>query len=161
MLDVRQGKTSMKRIYSISLAGAFIASAGVVFFQKLDSEKTALSDRSSSSGSAYAQNSRSSVIRSAGSSRRIIKRSKPKELSDYLLKNPSEIYSLTAEQAAELVVAFGNEPAGLNLAGLTSIDKNVARELAKYEGMGMWLEGLTSIDKDVAYELAKYEGNWL
>ena len=147
----------MNRIYSVTLAGVFIATAGVVFFQKLGSEKTALSNRSSSSGSAYEQNSRLSEIRPAKSSQRIIKRSKPKGLSDYLLKNPSEINSLTAEQAAELVVAFANDR-GLKLPGLTSIDKNVARELAKYEGIWLQLTSLTSIDKDVAYELAKYEG---
>jgi hypothetical protein len=151
----------MNRIYPVTLAGAFIATAGVVFLQKSGSEKKVLSKRDTSSGSAYERKSRSSEIRSTKSARRIIKRSKPKGLSGYQLKNPSEIEYLTVEQAAELVVAFGNEPPGFNLAGLTSIDKNVARELAKYEGIGLRLEGLTSIDKDVAYELAKYEGNWL
>ena len=165
----------MKGIYSLTLAGAFIATAGVVFFQKLGSEKTALSSGSSSSGSAYQQNSRSPAIRSSKSSpfnnktvlteesnitevrRLIIKRSKLKRLSDYLLKNPSEINSLTAEQAAELVVAFANDLL-LKLPGLTSIDKDVAQELANYEGIWLNLEGLTSIGEDVAYELAKYEG---
>ena len=165
----------MKGIYSLTLAGAFIATAGVVFFQKLGSEKTALSSGSSSSGSAYQQNSRSPAIRSSKSSpfnnktvlteesnitevrRLIIKRSKLKRLSDYLLKNPSEINSLTAEQAAELVVAFANDLL-LKLPGLTSIDKDVAQELANYEGIWLNLEGLTSIGEDVAYELAKYKG---
>ncbi|MDB4549733.1 hypothetical protein N9Z97_01510 [Akkermansiaceae bacterium] len=150
----------MNRIYSVTLAGAFIAIACVVFFQKLGSEKTALSNGSSSPGSGYEKNSRLSEIRPAKSSQRIIKRSKPKGLSDYLLKNPSEINSLTAEQAAELVVAFANDR-GLKLPGLTSIDQDVAYELAKWgeTGAQLYLEGLTSIDKGVAYELAKYDGS--
>ena len=42
----------------------------------------------------------------------------------------------------------------LTLNGLTSIDKDVARELAKTKG-GLTFGGLTSIDKGVAQELAK------
>ena len=41
---------------------------------------------------------------------------------------------------------------------LTSIDKDVAQELAKFEGTQLFLDGLTSIDKDVAEELAKFKG---
>ena len=69
-------------------------------------------------------------------------------------QNTNEIKSLTAEQAAEVVAMNGG---WLELNGLTSIDKDVAKELAKNEG-GLVLNGLTSIDKDVARELAKFEG---
>ena len=41
---------------------------------------------------------------------------------------------------------------------LTSVDKDVAQELAKFEGTQLFLDGLTSIDKDVAEELAKFKG---
>ena len=47
--------------------------------------------------------------------------------------------------------------ANLDLYGLTSINKDVAQELAKFKG-GWLLLGLTSIDKDVAQELAKFKG---
>ena len=47
----------------------------------------------------------------------------------------------------------------LNLSGLTSIDKGVAQELAKFKG-NLNL-GLTSIDKDVAQELGKFKGKVL
>ena len=67
---------------------------------------------------------------------------------------------LTVEQAAELVAEYnkaGTTP--LPLWGLTSINKDVARELAKYEGMWLTLPALTSIDKDIAKELAKYQSH--
>ena len=154
----------MNRIYSVTLAGAFIAIACVVFFQKLGSEKTALSNGSSSPGSGYEKNSRSVAIRSAKSSRRIIKRSKPKALSDYQLKNPSEIYSLTVDQATELVARYeglygGGTTRVLKLPGLASIDKDVAYELAKWKGQQLYLEGLTSVNEDVAYGLAQFKGS--
>ena len=41
------------------------------------------------------------------------------------------------------------------LNGLKSLDKHVARELAKLRGREIFLDGLTSISKDVAYELAQ------
>ena len=74
-------------------------------------------------------------------------------------KITDEITSLTAEQAAELIMVVTNERGDsfLSLSGLTSIDKDVARELAKFEG-DLSLHGLTSIDKDVAQELAKLKG---
>ena len=49
------------------------------------------------------------------------------------------------------------ESNALILSGLTSINKDVAQELAKFKGKNLGLEDLTSIDKDVAQELAKYE----
>lgn len=59
----------MKFIYSATFAGALIASAGVVFFQKFGSENKPTSKKDTSAASAYGQNFRSSTIRSAESSR--------------------------------------------------------------------------------------------
>ncbi len=75
-------------------------------------------------------------------------------LAEDFPEDTNEIKSLTVEQAAELVANHGYLPLG----GLTSIDKDVAQELAKVKGWGLDLRGLTSIDKDVAQELAKFEG---
>ena len=55
------------------------------------------------------------------------------------------------------LVAKQKGVANLDLYGLTSINKDVAQELAKFKG-GWLLLGLTSIDKDVAQELAKFKG---
>ena len=63
--------------------------------------------------------------------------------------------ALTAEQATELVTDFEGD---LRLRGLTSIDKDVAKELARAKG-DLRLKSLTSIEKDVAKELAKFTGN--
>ena len=49
----------------------------------------------------------------------------------------------------------------LDLNGLTSIDKDVAQELAKFKGEKLTLSRLTSINKDVAQELAKFKGGRL
>ena len=49
--------------------------------------------------------------------------------------------------------------ASLSLNGLTSIDQHVAQELVKLQRNLLHLDSLTSIDKDVAQELAKYDGN--
>ncbi len=59
----------MKFINSATLAGALIAAAGVVIFQKFGSEPSATSKTGPSSGSAYRQKPRSSAIRSTESSR--------------------------------------------------------------------------------------------
>ena len=75
----------------------------------------------------------------------------PKELPE----DTDEIKSLTAKQAAELVATLDGD--WLSLAGLTSIDKDVAHQLSKFEAP-LSLDGLTSIDKDVLQELAKLEG---
>ena len=74
-------------------------------------------------------------------------------LAEDFPEDTNEIKSLNAEQAAELVAMNGG---WLELNGLTSIDKDVAKELAKNEG-GLVLNGLTSIDKDVAQELVKVQ----
>ena len=76
-------------------------------------------------------------------------------LAEDFPKNTYEIKSLTAEQAAELVAV---KKGSLFLPGLTSIDKDVAQELAKIKGE-LYLGGLASIDKDVAHELAKVKRN--
>ena len=44
----------------------------------------------------------------------------------------------------------------LNLNGLMTMDLELAQKLAKFQGAGLRLDSLTSIDKDVAQELAKY-----
>ena len=41
----------------------------------------------------------------------------------------------------------------------TSITKDIAQEIVKWEGRNLHLNGLTSIDKDVAHELAKFRGS--
>ena len=46
----------------------------------------------------------------------------------------------------------------LTLDGLTSIDKAVARELSRFQGYELSLDGLTSMDIDVAQSLAKFQG---
>ena len=104
-------------------------------------------------------------------------------LAEDFPEDTNEIKSLTAEQAAELVAKHNGDDLHLNgltsidkdvaqelakvqrgwlqLYGLTSIDKEVAQELAKFQGEWLYLDGLTSIDKDVAKELAKFQGEWL
>ena len=49
----------------------------------------------------------------------------------------------------------------LTLDGLTSIDKAVARELSRFQGYELSLDGLTSMDIDVAKALAKFQGKKL
>ena len=81
-------------------------------------------------------------------------------LAEDFPEDTNEIKSLTAKQAADLamVVTHVRKSYQLNLGGLTSIDKDVAQELAKFK-KNLSLKGLTSIDKDVAQELAKFEGS--
>ena len=84
-------------------------------------------------------------------------------LAEDFPEDTNEIKSLTAKQAADLVMVVTHVRKydtfiGLALNGLTSIDKDVARELAKFKGERMLSLGLTSIDKDVAQELAKFKG---
>ena len=74
-------------------------------------------------------------------------------------KDPSEFKSLTVSQARAGIRIFKEQHLALD--GLTSIDKNVAQELAKCKAYILSLGGLTSIDKDVAEELAKFEGEKL
>ena len=71
--------------------------------------------------------------------------------------------SLTVEEATALVCVVDHERKHeiLNLNGLTSIQPDVARALAKFEGAYLTLDGLTSMNKDVAQELVKFRGGWL
>ena len=85
-------------------------------------------------------------------------------LAEDFPEDTNEIKSLTAEQAADLlmVVTHVRKNVTLFLNGLTSIDKDVAQELGEFGDFILHLNGLTSIDKDVAQQLAKYcEGRWL
>ena len=68
-------------------------------------------------------------------------------LAEDFQKNTNEIKSLTAEQAAELVELVGVKRAFLSLNGLTSIDKDVAQELAKFTGAFLALLDLSSLDE--------------
>ena len=77
-------------------------------------------------------------------------------LAEDLPGNQKKTGTLTVQEAAELVKK-GNEQKGhrLNLDWLTSIDRDVARELSYFGGNILCLDGLISIDKDVAHELTK------
>ncbi len=81
-------------------------------------------------------------------------------LGENLLQNPGEIASLKPRQARQLVDRFPKDES-LRLIRLVLIDKDVAVELAKFEGTDLVFGGLKSIDKDVAQELAKFEGKLL
>jgi hypothetical protein len=82
-------------------------------------------------------------------------------LAQNLPGNQKNNASLTAEQAAE-VISKVNEAGRyhLNLDRLTSIGPDAARELAKLksESGDLLLNGLTSINKEVAEELARFNG---
>ena len=77
-------------------------------------------------------------------------------LAEDLPGNQKKTGALTVQQAAELVKK-GNEQKvhRLNLNWLTSIDRDVARELSYFGGNILCLDGLISIDKEVAHELTK------
>ena len=77
-------------------------------------------------------------------------------LAEDLPVNQKKTGALTVQQAAELVKK-GNEQKvhRLNLNWLTSIDRDVARELSYFGGNILCLDGLISIDMDVAHELTK------
>ena len=70
---------------------------------------------------------------------------------DYL--SFSNLTSINKDVAKELAKFRG----GIDFFGLTSIDKEVARELAKFRGTRIYLNSLNSIDKEVAKELAKFK----
>ena len=80
----------------------------------------------------------------------------PVSLSCSFLTGAEKTGTLTVQEAAELVKK-ANESNGkqyeLDLKWLTSIDRDVARELSYYKGQRIYLDGLTSISKDVANEL--------
>ena len=81
-------------------------------------------------------------------------------LAEDFPKNTNDIKSLTAEQVPDLVmvVTHVRKSGAFVLNGLSSIDKDVAQELAKFKGGYLSLNGLTSIDKPIARELAKFKG---
>ena len=85
-------------------------------------------------------------------------------LAEDFPENTNKIKSLTVEQAAELakfdMISHGMGFV-LRLNGLTSINKDVAQELAKSKAGQLRLDGLTSIDKEVAQELAQFKGGIL
>lgn len=73
-----------------------------------------------------------------------------------------EIESLTAEEAADFLKRFKTD--SLWLPGLRSLDKEVAHELAKFNGSVISLFGNclpSSVDREVAHELAKFKGDQL
>ncbi len=78
-------------------------------------------------------------------------------------KNISAIPFLTAEQAAEVVDHVENErkQKELFLNSLLTVDKQVAHELAKFQGNKLDLSGPTTIDVNVAKELANFQGSLL
>ena len=72
------------------------------------------------------------------------------------LQGAEKTGTLTVQQAAELVAkanASNGKQYELDLKWLTSIDRDVARELSYYKGQRILLDGLTSISKEVANEL--------
>ena len=71
--------------------------------------------------------------------------------------------TLTVQEAAELVEkanASNGKQSQLDLKWLTSIDRDVARELSYYKGQRIYLDGLTSISKEVANELTTQRPGW-
>ncbi|MDA8989936.1 hypothetical protein N9H45_00240 [Opitutales bacterium] len=71
--------------------------------------------------------------------------------------------TLSVQEAAELVEkanASNGKQSQLDLKWLTSIDRDVARELSYYKGQRIYLDGLTSISKEVANELTTQRPGW-
>ena len=84
-------------------------------------------------------------------------------LADDLPGNQKKTGTLTVQQAAELVAkanASNGKQSQLDLKWLTSIDRDVARELSYYKGQRIYLDGLTSISKEVAKELTTQRPGW-
>jgi len=76
--------------------------------------------------------------------------------------NHKKANTLTVKQAAEIVKkANETRQRELDLSWLTSIDRDIARELSHYGGHRILLGGLTSIDANVAHELTRRQpGSW-
>ena len=71
--------------------------------------------------------------------------------------------TLTVQQATELIEkanASNGKQSQLDLNWLTSIDRDVARELSHYKGQRILLDGLSSISKEVANELTTQRPGW-
>ena len=105
--------------------------------------------------------------------------------ADELPADTNKIESLTPERARKLATEFsgvsvavgigGNSPANprprrgfgvsesrcLPLNGLTSIDKETAKELAGYSKGPLLLDGLTTLDADTATALVEFKGGYL
>ncbi len=84
-------------------------------------------------------------------------------LAEDLPGNQKKTGTLTVQEAAELVEkanASNGKQSQLDLKWLTSIDRDVARELSYYKGQRIYLDGLTSISKEVAYELTTQRPGW-
>ena len=84
-------------------------------------------------------------------------------LAEDLPGNQKKTGTLTVQEAAELVAkanASNGKQYELDLKWLTSIDRDVARELSYYKGQRIYLDGLTSISKEVANELTTQRPGW-
>jgi len=84
-------------------------------------------------------------------------------LAENLPGNQKKTGTLTVQQATELIEkanASNGKQSQLDLKWLTSIDRDVARELSYYKGQGILLDGLTSISKEVANELTAQRPGW-
>ena len=84
-------------------------------------------------------------------------------LAEDLPVNQKKTDTLTVQQAAELVEkanATNGKQYELDLKWLTSIDRDVARQLSYYKGQRIYLDGLTSISKEVANELTTQRPGW-
>ena len=84
-------------------------------------------------------------------------------LAEDLPGNQKKSGTLTVQEAAELVAkanASNGKQYELDLKWLTSIDRDVARELSYYKGQRIYLDGLTSISKEVANELTTQRPGW-
>jgi antitoxin component YwqK of YwqJK toxin-antitoxin module len=84
-------------------------------------------------------------------------------MAEDLPDNQKQAGTLTVQEAAELVEkanASNGKQYELDLKWLTSIDRDVARELSYYKGQRIYLDGLTSISKEVANELTTQRPGW-
>ena len=80
----------------------------------------------------------------------------------FRLDDASELNSLTAWQASKVVKeAVDNGVGILNLSNLVTIDKDVAQQLAQFQGKKITLDGLVTIDQDVSRALSMFKGNEL
>ena len=87
----------------------------------------------------------------------------------FRIDDASELKSLTAWQASKIVKeadgvginADGLRMGILNLSNLVTIDKDVAQQLAQFQGEKLLLDGLVTIDKDVSRALSMFKGNEL
>jgi hypothetical protein len=69
------------------------------------------------------------------------------------LPGPSELESLTVEEARRLVAEYKGEM--LSLGGLTTLDAETAKALAEYKGDYLSLDGLATLNADTAKALAE------